>query len=69
MLRGRVQQLSINVWDQSTQTWDADETINITSLVMEEKLVAARCYPTLKIGPFWISFPRNLLTTNFWEKA
>ena len=68
MLKSRVQQWSINVWDQSTQTWDAEETINITTLFMEEKLVASRCFTALKIDPFWINpVPKKL--ADFWEKA
>lgn len=55
MLKGRyqrVEEFSINVRDQPTQTQDAAETINITSLFMEGELVTARCYATLKISSF-----------------
>lgn len=56
MLKSRAQEWSINVWDQSTKTWDAEETINIPSLLMEE------------IGLLWINtVPMKL--ANFWDKT
>lgn len=55
MLKSRVQEWSKNAWDQSTKIWDAEETINIASLFMEE------------IGLFWINpVPKKL--ANFWDK-
>lgn len=70
MLKGRYQRVkewSINIRDQPTHTWDAEETIHITSLFMEDKLVTARCHATLKTGPFWINPVCKKLANFLWK--
>lgn len=54
---------------QPTQTWDAEQTINITSLFIEDKLVTARCGAALKIGPLLINPAVRNLKTFYGDKT